>query len=437
MSAPLVAALRPVRTVLQRFLTDSDAARLLRVSRTLTIALLPSFTFRHHPFEPTDTDHLHRLHALLDTYSLRIDRLALPSTLPQLRFDSLTRRSPIPASVTTLLLGPVPRTDDGLIHPHCIVDDAISAWLPHALTDAWYMQHPAGGEAVYRHDFLHGSGFCFIACAGQLNGPLPPQLLPQGLRQLVLSDAFDCPFDAGSLPASLTFLQCGARFNQPLHHLPPSLDYLVMGASFNSRIERGQLPPSLTHLELGVEFDQPIDVGVLPAGLQALDLSNGFNQPLRPGCLPPALTHLCFGRRHSHAMPLGTLPSSLQYLSLGVLFFPPLIPGFLPPSLRVLVLGVFLVEPLQPGVLPHGLEMLQFRSIPTVFEGHFPLQPGVLPSTLLALDLGECYAQPIAAGVIPVGLRWLKLSAEYRGERVEAMKLSPTTELLWYSDDFE
>ena len=68
---------------------------------------------------------------------------------------------------------------------------------------------------------------------------------------------------AGVLPAGLTHLTFGSKFNQPL--------------------TAGVLPVGLAHLTFGREYDQPLDVGVIPAGLTHLTCSKLYRYTDTPG----------------------------------------------------------------------------------------------------------------------------------------------------------
>jgi hypothetical protein len=140
---------------------------------------------------------------------------------------------------------------------------------------------------------------------------------------------------AGMLPAGLTHLTLGYRFNQPLSVglLPAGLKYLSFGTHsrlnpgemahrsvFNRRLTVGMLPNSLTMLRFGTEYNQPLDVGVLPAGLTMLSFGVDFNQTLKAGVLPAGLEQLSFDSiRHVFGLKAaGVLPASVRTVSFGV-----------------------------------------------------------------------------------------------------------------------
>ena len=109
---PLLDALWPVRTIVHSLLTDDDAARLLRTSRTTALTLLPRYTFSSHIFQPASLLSLRRLRNLSLAYDLRLTQLCLPGELESLSFDAdAPHLSPIPPSVTALSLSPAHRQE--------------------------------------------------------------------------------------------------------------------------------------------------------------------------------------------------------------------------------------------------------------------------------------------------------------------------------------
>ena len=61
--------------LLHSFLADHDAARLLRVCRTIALALLPGFSFHQHVFEGESQQQMLRMRALYEAYDLRPTRM--------------------------------------------------------------------------------------------------------------------------------------------------------------------------------------------------------------------------------------------------------------------------------------------------------------------------------------------------------------------------
>ena len=98
----------------------------------------------------------------------------------------------------------------------------------------------------------------------QLICPLPPGLLPDGLRLLQLPAGFNQPLQLGSLSSTLTYLQ------------------LIFG--FDQQLPAGVLLASLLYLSLPALYDQPM---TLPASLERLRM-NYWPHPLeqlRRSCL--------------------------------------------------------------------------------------------------------------------------------------------------------
>ena len=58
------------------------------------------------------------------------------------------------------------------------------------------------------------------------------------------------------MPSSITHLEFGMHFNQPVNNLPSSIIDLSFGYSFNQPINN--LPSSITRLQLGREFKHPL-----------------------------------------------------------------------------------------------------------------------------------------------------------------------------------
>ena len=102
-----ILGLRPVRSVLHPFLTDKDAARLLRAGRTTTLALLPGFTFTQHVFEGKSQQQMLRMRALYEAYDMQPTQMCLSRQLQSLWLKEGSGRSPFPLTLTSLLLGPM------------------------------------------------------------------------------------------------------------------------------------------------------------------------------------------------------------------------------------------------------------------------------------------------------------------------------------------
>ena len=448
-------ALHPLLTLFQPFLDDDDAARLLRTSRTAALALLPGYTFTSHIFQPTSLASLLFLRRLCLTYRLRITQLDLPASLRTLTFNAASPRfSPIPASVTALSLCYHPVDSS----PRWAAFSAAAAdWPdrePWRLPDPhpsplWFGAQGKGWQLTLastseQFDYLDCPIPCFADPIGDLDCPLPPGLLHEGLRLLRFNSGYNHPLQPGSLPSSLTFLQLGAMFDQPLAPgiLPASLRCLSMVAGhYHHRLVQGSLPASLERLSLW-HWSQPLEVEVLPPRLKTLHL-HGFNHPLERHVLPLSLLFLSLDSFSKDIRP-GHLPPSLVELRLGWRpspvehrpgrFHRPLHAGALPASLRRLTMSNGLHQRLQLRSLPEGLLFFRFNCQWPASQP--PLQPGVLPSTLLGIDFANFYHHPLPAGVVPSAVQWIRLSSRYRDERIEAV-LSPYTEVRWCSHEHD
>ena len=431
-SHPLLAALRPLLSLLHPLLSDADAARLLRTSRTTALALLPSYTFTSHTFQPASLSSLRRLRELCLAYQLRITQLALGGGIVNVPFDSAPPHlSPFPPSVTALSFGVFHSAAGGVDERWAAFSAAANEWQdsaewglpPPLFSQLWAdLSEKADAQQLGRwmdDDDGQSAGplLCFAEAVGSFNSPLKPGLLPAGLRVLRLNRSYSRPLLPGSLPEGLTFLQCGAAFDQPLD---------------------GVLPASLLHLTLGSDYRRPLTATSLTSSLERL---RGL-QKLHVDCytqpaLPPSLRLLSFGPLFLERLQPHSLPSSLVELHLNETYDHPLPPGTLPSSLRRLTLGCGFSTPLTVGALPEGLLMLRLAPRVRSTDRRLPrLRPGVLPSTLLAVDFTDRYSEPIEAGVIPTGVRWVRLWAQYQGW-LNPPVLPPRATCVWYRNSKE
>ena len=439
----VIDVLRPVVSLFQPFLADADAARLLRTSRTAALALLAGHVFRSHTFQPTSLASLIRLRDLCLRYGLRVTQLALPPHIHTIAVDpSPPHQSPIPTSVIVLSLGSLTAQWTALKPSWAALCAAAVDWQERP---PWSLSHsqqrwPQSDGAQARewqlswvHDPLEDDPILprFASPIGELHCPLPPGLLPHGLRVLLFNRSFNYRLEPGSLPSTLTFLQLAWSFEQQLLPgvLPASLLYLSL-PYYRHRLLPGSLPASLERLRLG-HWSPPVGVGVLPAGLKALHLGN-VNDSLQPHVLPPSLLYLSFGASFNQLCLPNVLPCSLVELHFGHCYNQPTPAGVLPSSLRRLTLGSDFSQQLEVGALPEGLLFLRAepdsRYPPSLLA---PFQPGVLPSTLLGLDLSNRCVAPLPSDVIPLSVRWVRLSSKYRDERIEAV-LPPLAECRWF-----
>ena len=436
---PLLATLWPILSIFHSFLTDDDAARLLRTSHTAALALLPSYTFSSHIFSPVSITSLRRLRDLCLTYHLRITQLGLPHNIQDLTFDPTPPHlSPIPPSVISLTLC---CGHAGHVEPDWAAFSAVATdWYnrePWRLLDLhpspqWLGEEGTGWQLTeaprYPRSFDESKTPtpCFTDPSGDLNCPLPPGLLPSGLRVLRINRAYSQPLQPGSLPSTLTFLQLASVLDLPTAAgaLPASLVHLSLGPLYSQPLRPGSLPASLERLNLW-SYSLPLQVGTLPSQLKALHLGE-FNRRLRPHVLPPSLLYLTFSTFNQPLLP-DVLPPRLIDLHLGDIYDQFLSPGALPSSLRRLTLGREFKQPLEVGSLPEGLLFLRFVSGWDLPQ----FEPGVLPSTLLGVDFTDRYVEPLTEGLIPSAVQWIRLSSAYRDEPLEAA-LPPHARVRWY-----
>lgn len=144
-------------------------------------------------------------------------------------------------------------------------------------------------------------------------------------------------FPSNFLPSSLTFLEFGKSFNQPINlsqlsHLT-HLSYLSFGHIFNQDVndmllssltflslvslkyQLKSLPPKLIHLDLGQSYNNPIPS--LPSSITRKNLGQLPANNVVISTLPPSLKHLSFP--NSFFQPIDSLPDTLTYLYLPLI----------------------------------------------------------------------------------------------------------------------
>jgi hypothetical protein len=121
---------------------------------------------------------------------------------------------------------------------------------------------------------------------------------------------------------NITYIKLGEDFNQHIDN--QQISFSFEKKEFTNRknkfwlIKYSYLPNSLTRLELGFDFDQPINN--LPNSLNHLLFSFGshFNQQIN--YLPSNLKYLVFNAQSFFNQPINYLPNNLRYLILGNAF---------------------------------------------------------------------------------------------------------------------
>ncbi|CAM9699084.1 unnamed protein product [Laminaria digitata] len=235
--------------------------------------------------------------------------------------------------------------------------------------------------------------------------PLGPRnLLPAGLKELYLGDAFDQPLGASELPDGLEVLVLGKSFSRvqsvvwpsglirlrllctwgisrsdpryfgdlprPQVRLPRKLEFLEVGDTFNSSLTTVAWPPTLKVLLLGEKFNRPIGwraggAELLPDGLVELRLGAKFDQRLENVRLPAGLKRLimCDGCKFDQPLTGVSWPPSLEELKLGNCFNQSLEGSIFPETLRSLEFGHLFAHSMQGVALPAGLTNLKFSLV--------------------------------------------------------------------------
>jgi hypothetical protein len=419
-------SLSPVSTVVHAFLTDADGARGMQVSRAFTAALLCGFTFNAHVFRPASTPQLKNCLALYSRYGLRITRLCLPKDFNEPLLEEGTGRPLLPESLIALTMG----AGDASLAADSMFND-----LHNLLTTGEIRQHSATTDGEYsallrRVDPASSWQLRpYSAVYSRFRGGIPPGALPQRLRCLQFNDWYEPVLQQGSIPPSVTFLQLGRDYTQPLSLLGASLTTLLLKPNISGPFTAGDLPSSLRWLYLGQNFHQPLDVGALPPQLQGLDMGQPLSLPLlSPGAIPNSVTHLRFCKTFNQPLD-GLLPDNLQHLNLGWNYNHPITQNLLPSSLRELTMSFCYQRPLMPGSLPDGLQLLQ---LPDQMYAQ-PIRPGVIPPSVVLVVFPKEYSEELLMGAVPPSARWVRLPRSYEG-KVEG-RLSPGTEVVWFDPE--
>lgn len=135
--------------------------------------------------------------------------------------------------------------------------------------------------------------------------------IPDGTAHVEL--VADCSLREGYIPSSVTYLDLGGFFNQPLQtgHIPNSVTHLDLGYVFNQPLQAGHIPVSVTHLVLSDYYDIPLEMGHIPDGVTHLTLGVRYNQPLQVGSIPNSVTHLMIGGLFRQNLEPEHLPENL------------------------------------------------------------------------------------------------------------------------------
>ena len=211
----LLLALSPVRLAFHSFLTDGDAAQVMRVSRSFTCTALSRFRFLQHVFYAETAQQLRRIVDFYGQYGMGIGLLHFNYLFNEPLIDG-EGRPLLPSSLIAVAMGHI---------PIFTMKSSIFSGVVHSYTQQ--MRRRCSGRE--RGD---GDG----AEQKQRSSPSPPPSLPHRLVSTYppVHGEFNQPLLAGGVPAGVRFLQLGRRFCQPLlsGSLPCSLLFLQLDESF-------------------------------------------------------------------------------------------------------------------------------------------------------------------------------------------------------------
>jgi hypothetical protein len=186
-----------VRQGFHAFLSDEDAARVLRVNRCLTSAALHDFRFTRHLFCADSAQQLRRMTALYKRYSLHILLMHFSFLFNDSLVD-IDGRSLLPASLIALALGHV---------PVFMVASSMFAGVVRTYTQ----QSGSRRHEVGRHQQLSVTlprdRQLYSHVHGEYSQPLVKGALPEGLRFLQFGQRYQWRLEVGVIPLSVVFLQ--------------------------------------------------------------------------------------------------------------------------------------------------------------------------------------------------------------------------------------
>ncbi|KAN0053030.1 hypothetical protein ACTA71_012511 [Dictyostelium dimigraforme] len=135
---------------------------------------------------------------------------------------------------------------------------------------------------------------------------IPPNSLPNSLKQLIIRSTYNYPFKCNTLPKSLKIL-------------------LIWSDSFNQEIKPGDLPQSLIHLSIyssmDVGFQTQFQLNSLPQSLELLQLSSSpFHHQFIKNVLPKSLKYLALPTGYQHDIDFDDLPNLIS-LDIGTSSF--------------------------------------------------------------------------------------------------------------------
>lgn len=110
----------------------------------------------------------------------------------------------------------------------------------------------------------------------------------------------------GSIPPGVRYLDLGFRFNQPLTPgvLPNTLRELLVSTCYNQALQAGSLPDRLKVLA----FELHEDNFKFPP--------SAFQQQLLPGLIPPSVVAIRMSRGYKQELVAGSIPATVRWLRL-------------------------------------------------------------------------------------------------------------------------
>ncbi|GAM22802.1 hypothetical protein SAMD00019534_059770 [Acytostelium subglobosum LB1] len=279
---------------------------------------------------------------------------------------------------------------------------------------------------------------------------LPDKPIPSSVTRLELGDTFNQPLSVlETLPTSSIRIMSSKSFNQPLEAkmFPPTLTELYLGKSFNQKLTPGCLPSTLKSITFGWDFCQDINPGVLPDGLLKLRYSHHWYITVVPNSipssvvdieyfpvgslhlLPTSVTRLHLFLLHDMTIPVGAIKSHVVDLEVGNFAFQ-FAEGMLPPSLTKLHMGTVYNHPVTKGVFPDTLTELQVSS-----ALKYPMGPGVLPLGLKKIQFGYCWNIPLEPADIPDSVTYLRFEGQF-DQPIHHHVLPKNLETLHFGDSY-
>ena len=192
----LVSVLSSVRQGFHAFLSDEDAARILRVNCRLTSAALHEYRFTQHLFCAESGSQLQRMVGLYERYHMRILLLHFSFLFNDPLMDT-AGRSLLPSSLIALALGHV---------PVFMVSSSIFAGVVSTYTQQSSSRRQEVGRQQQLSHTLPRDRRLYTALHGEFKQPLVQQALPEGLKFLALSANSKQKLEVGMIPRSVVFL---------------------------------------------------------------------------------------------------------------------------------------------------------------------------------------------------------------------------------------